>query len=92
MRMGDSAAAPRSDRVLKVRLLPVWLGPYQFETDIIKAFLDACGSTSLAMQATNLLLTNQFKISETFRKWLEERSRKYFESLPEYQKHAPMGI
>ena len=60
------------------------LSEHQFEADIIKAFLEAYGSTSLAMQATNLLLTNRFKISETFRKWLEERSRKYFESLPEY--------
>lgn len=65
------------------------LNEYQFETDIIKAFLEACGSTSQAMQATNLLLTNRFKISETFREWLEKRSREYFESLPEYQKRAP---
>ena len=65
------------------------LNEYQFEAEMINAFHEACGSTSLAMRATNLLLTNRFKTSEAFQAWCEERSRKYITSLPEYQKHAP---
>ena len=43
------------------------LNEFQFEADMINAFFEACGSTSLAMQATNLLLANRFKTSDTFK-------------------------
>ena len=65
------------------------LNEFQFEADMINAFFEACGSTSLAMQATNLLLANRFKTSDAFKAWCAERSRHYITSLPEYQKYAP---
>lgn len=62
---------------------------HQFEADMINTFHEVCGSTSLAMRATNLLLTNRFKTSDKFKEWCRKRNMAYLESLPEYQKYAP---
>ena len=65
------------------------LDEYQFETEMINTFLEACGSTSLAMNSAKLLIESRFKPSETFRAWCQERSREYIKSLPGYQKYEP---
>ena len=61
------------------------LDEYQFETEMINTFLEACGSTSLAMSSAKLLIDSRFKPSETFTAWCEERSCEHIKSLPEYQ-------
>lgn len=65
------------------------LNEYQFETDMINTFLELCGSTSLAMQAANLLLSNRLEASETFQAWQEKGLREAMANNPEYQKYAP---
>jgi len=62
---------------------------YQFESDMTNTFHEVCGSTSLAMKATNLLLRNRFKTSDAFKEWTCNRNTAYIKSLPEYQKYAP---
>lgn len=62
---------------------------FQFEANMISTFFEGCGSTTLAMKSTNLLLSNRFKPSEAFRDWREKRANARHLEFVGRQKHAP---
>ena len=62
---------------------------FQFETEMINTFFGSCGSTTLAMKSTNLLLSNRFKPSEAFRVWREKRVNAVVAKFIGRQEHAP---
>jgi len=65
------------------------LKEFRFETDIINTFFGVCGSTSLAMRATNLLLEERFTTSESFKDWCAARNRERWANDPEFQRYMP---